>query len=72
MPKAYCHSCQKTTHHKVVMERNHSESPSVVQSILAMITQGGHYVEMEKQCYCRVCNTQNEPTEMSIQNARVV
>ncbi|MCG9681514.1 hypothetical protein L1D31_02945 [Vibrio sp. Isolate23] len=61
MPQVYCHCCQKVTAHKVVMKRCQEEHDSVKKSLacfLATLFQGAHYVKMEKQSFCRVCNTQ--------------
>ncbi len=34
--------------------------------------QGGHYVQMEKQSYCRVCNSRTELTDADFSSAKVI
>ncbi|MEL7292628.1 MAG: hypothetical protein AAGJ78_03410 [Pseudomonadota bacterium] len=68
MPKMHCHCCNKTTHHKVVMKRCEVEHDSVMKSMACFFStlfQGDHYVKMEKQAFCRVCNSQTEVTQVS-------
>lgn len=63
MPQVYCHCCDKVTAHKVVMKRCEEEHHSMVKSMACFFStlfQGAHYMKMEKQCFCRVCNTQSE------------
>lgn len=63
MPHYYCHCCDKKTAHKIVMKRCETQNNSVVKnmaSFFATVFQGDHYVKMEKQAFCRVCNTQTE------------
>ncbi|GAA5645783.1 hypothetical protein [Vibrio proteolyticus] len=59
MPEAYCHCCRKITPHKMVMKRCQNEEQSVF-TWFAMLFQGEHYVKMEQQAFCRVCNTRSE------------
>ncbi|CAM3075082.1 hypothetical protein [Vibrio neptunius] len=66
MPQVYCHCCEKVTAHKVVMKRCQAEHNSVKNSLacfFATLFQGAHYVKMEKQAFCRVCNTQADLVE---------
>ncbi len=68
MPQVYCHCCNKMTAHKVVMKRCEEEHQSMVKSLacfFATVFQGAHYMKMEKQCFCRVCNTQAEIVDSS-------
>lgn len=61
MPKMHCHCCQKTTHHKVVLKRCDEQQESVLKSMtcfFATVFKGDHYVKMEKQAFCRACNSQ--------------
>ncbi|MCG9749905.1 hypothetical protein L1D54_05410 [Vibrio brasiliensis] len=63
MPHLHCHCCNKKTAHKIVMKRCETQQDSVVKhlaSFFATVFQGDHYVKMEKQAFCRVCNTQTE------------
>ena len=63
MPQEYCHCCAKVTPHKVVMKRCEDTNHSMVKSMacfFATLFQGAHYMKMEKQCFCRVCNSQTE------------
>ncbi|MCL9781703.1 hypothetical protein M9194_09725 [Vibrio sp. S4M6] len=74
MPKAYCHCCRRETPHKVVMKRSQPVDGSVFQTVHNLVTvifQGGHYVKMEKQSYCRVCNSRTELTDADFSNAKV-
>ncbi|MCW8336093.1 MULTISPECIES: hypothetical protein [Vibrio] len=73
MPKAYCSCCRKDTHHKVVMQRCQTEKDkTVLQSLVSSLFQGGHYVKMEKQGFCRVCNHRSELTQTDFSNVRVI
>ncbi|MEZ8825470.1 hypothetical protein AB4259_14950 [Vibrio amylolyticus] len=76
MSKVYCHCCRKPTHHKVVMKRCQTEKqPSAIQSIQALFTslfQGDHYVKMEKQGFCRDCNSRSTLTETNFSDIRVI
>lgn len=66
MPQVYCHCCNKMTAHKVVMKRCEVERQSMVKNLacfFATVFQGAHYMKMEKQSFCRVCNTQAEIVE---------
>ncbi|WP_159737810.1 hypothetical protein [Vibrio atypicus] len=61
MPQIYCHCCNKMTAHKVVMKRCEGNEQSMVKSLACFfgtLFQGAHYMKMEKQSFCRVCNTQ--------------
>lgn len=63
MPQMHCHCCEKSTAHKIVMKRCEVQHDSVVKSMACFFStlfQGAHYVKMEKQAFCRVCNTQSE------------
>lgn len=63
MPQIHCQCCGKSTAHKIVMKRCEHQNDSVVKSMacfFATVFQGAHYVKMEKQAFCRVCNTQSE------------
>ncbi|NOH78447.1 hypothetical protein F0231_01680 [Vibrio sp. RE86] len=62
MPQMHCHCCQKSTPHKVVLKRCSEEHDSVMKSMacfFATVFKGDHYVKMEKQAFCRVCNAQS-------------
>lgn len=61
MPQMYCHCCDKVTAHKAVMKRCNENHDSVVKSLACFFStlfKGAHYVKMEQQSFCRVCNTQ--------------
>nr|WP_076588566.1 hypothetical protein [Vibrio ostreicida] len=63
MPQVYCCCCQKVTSHKVVMKRCPQKSESIMKGLVcffATLVQGAHYVKMEKQTFCRTCNTQSK------------
>ncbi|MCG9575138.1 hypothetical protein L1D14_02675 [Vibrio tubiashii] len=63
MPHMHCHCCGKSTAHKIVMKRCEVQHDSVVKSMVCFFStlfQGAHYVKMEKQAFCRVCNSQSE------------
>lgn len=45
------------------MKRCETQNNSVVKNManfFATVFQGDHYVKMEKQAFCRVCNSQTE------------
>ncbi|MFM2587909.1 hypothetical protein [Vibrio sp. TBV020] len=63
MPHMHCHCCHKSTPHKIVLKRCEAQQDSVIKSMarfFATVFQGDHYVKMEKQAFCRACNTQTE------------
>lgn len=65
MPHMYCHCCDRKTAHKVLMKRCETEQDSVVKSMACFFStlfQGAHYVKMEQQAFCRVCNSQSQVT----------
>ncbi|WGV98484.1 hypothetical protein QF117_00505 [Vibrio sp. YMD68] len=76
MSKVYCHCCRKPTHHKVVMKRCQTEKPEStlhsLQMLFSSLFQGEHYVKMEKQGFCRDCNSRSTLTETSFSNIRVI
>lgn len=75
MPQAYCSCCHKTTPHKVIMGRCQSEPCSSWHSVLqvfSLIFHGEHYYKMEKQCYCRICNTQSTVSNVNYSNPRAI
>ncbi|WP_432579676.1 hypothetical protein [Vibrio sinus] len=56
------------------MKRSQPVDGSVFQTVHNLVTvifQGGHYVKMEKQSYCRVCNSRTELTDADFSNAKV-
>lgn len=72
MSEAYCRCCRKITPHKMVMRR--CQEPSVL-TWLVVLLRGEHYVKMEQQAFCRVCNTRTEPLKtktMPISQAHTV
>ena len=76
MPQMHCHCCQKTTHHKVVMKRCEVQHDSLLKSMtytFSTLFQGAHYVKMEKQSFCRVCNSQTpvEPVANRFSDAKI-
>ncbi|GAL20862.1 MULTISPECIES: hypothetical protein [Vibrio] len=63
MPTNYCAACKKDTAHKAVMRRSHNDSSSALQSfqmLMSQLVNGSGYYKLERQLYCRVCNTQNQ------------
>ncbi|MCK6264333.1 hypothetical protein KP803_13715 [Vibrio sp. ZSDE26] len=76
MSKIYCNCCRKPTHHKVVMKRCQPEKQESVlqnvQTLFSSLFQGDHYVKMEKQGFCRDCNSRSELTETNFSNVRVI
>lgn len=61
MPQIHCQCCGKATAHKIVMKRCSTSHDSVVKNVgcfFSTLFQGAHYVKMEQQAFCRVCNTQ--------------
>ncbi|NVD08832.1 hypothetical protein FCU94_18450 [Vibrio sp. JPW-9-11-11] len=67
MPYMHCDCCHKTTDHKIVMKRCEVQHDSVMKSMACFFStlfQGAHYVKMEKQAFCRVCNSQTEVTQV--------
>lgn len=72
MPQMYCHCCNKKTAHKYVMKRCENQHESVVKSMACFFVtlfQGAHYVKMEQQAFCRVCNTQSVVQDNSFSGA---
>lgn len=74
MPTFHCPCCRKPTPHKVVMKRSRQERGSVlqrVQNLVTVVFQGGHYLKMEKQGFCRVCNNHTELNDVDFTQVRV-
>ena len=73
MPQKYCECCQKSTAHKVIMERSEIQHDSLLRSFASFfvtVFQGAHYVKMEQQFYCRCCNNHCDTTSSALTNAK--
>lgn len=72
MPEAYCRCCRKMTPHKRVMQRSRDQGLSLF-TWFVMLFNGEHYMKMEQQTFCRVCNTRTERVKTaSISRAHTV
>ncbi|WP_428772591.1 hypothetical protein [Vibrio sp.] len=75
MPKAYCPCCRRTTAHKVVMKRHAAQRDSLLsgmQNLFNALLHGDHYMKMEKQCFCRECNSRAEMLQDGYTDVRVI
>lgn len=69
MPTNYCVACKKDTAHKAVMRRSHNDSSSTLQSfqmLMSQLVNGSGYYKLERQLYCRVCNSQNQESVKTV------